>query len=164
MRSLHPGDPWAYVHGAVALRENGDQPAADALIGEALTRFPDFVTGFAVWADMAVRQRDWEEAAHRWAVVRARFPLDGSGYVLGAQALEQLGRFDDADQVLTEGHTRKPDDPWIAANWGYFAQHRLDAEEALRRFAAMREHVPNHPAGYVSAARIAVTQLTYPAS
>lgn len=152
LRDARPDDPWPFCHGAVALRECGDRLAAEGLIEEAILRFPDVVIAFVIWAEIPVHRRDWAEADCRWRELRRRFPLDGHGYVHGAHALEQLGQPGEADRILTEGRHNNPRDPWIMATWGYFAQHHLDAEEALRRFADMRTYIPDHPAGYVAAA------------
>lgn len=147
-----PTDPLTFSDGAVALRESGDTEGAEAAIAACMLRFPEFLGGFLVWADLAMRRRDWPEAASRWAELRRRFPNDGRGYVLGAQAFKELGRNDDADKILCEGRQTLPHDPWVMATWGYFAQHHRDTDEALRRFAEIRRNLPNHPVGYVAAA------------
>ena len=152
VRTIWPEHPLAFSDGAVALWEAGDRAGAEAVLAEALPRFPDFHGVFAVWADLAMRRRDWPEAAVRWAELRRRFPKDGQGYVHGAHVLQQLGRAAEADEVLEEGTRQMPHEPWIMASWGYFAQHHLDFEEALRRFAIVRRNIPNHPAGYVTPA------------
>jgi tetratricopeptide (TPR) repeat protein len=151
-RVLLSTHPLTFSEGAVALREAGDPVAAEAVIAEAMVRFPDFLGAFLVWADLAMRRRDWPEATTRWAELRRRFPKDGQGYVLGAQAFKELSRYDDADRVLEEGRRILPHDPWVMATWGYFAQHHRDTDEALRRFAEIRRNLPNHPVGYVTAA------------
>ena len=151
-RSVLRDHPLTYTLGAVALREAGDLEGAEVVIEEGLVRCPEFHGCYMVWADLAMRRHDWPEAAMRWAAVRLRFPKDGQGYVHGAHVFTQLARLDDADQVLEEGRQTLPHDPWVMATWGYFAQHHRDTEEALRRFAIVRRQVPNHPAGYVSAA------------
>ena len=152
VRLLLPTQPLGFSDGTVALREAGDPVAAEAVIAEAMVRFPEFLGAFLVWADLAMRRRDWPEATTRWAELRRRFPKDGQGYVLGAQAFKELSRYDDADRVLEEGRQTLPRDPWVMATWGYFAQHHRDTDEALRRFAEIRRTLPNHPVGYVAAA------------
>jgi tetratricopeptide (TPR) repeat protein len=152
-RRIAPDHPFGYSDGAVALRESGDLAAAEQVIDAALTRFPDFLGGFIVWADLAVRRQDWPEANARWEEVRKRFPEDGHGYIHGSFALLQLGRADDADLLLHDAVRAHPNDIWVVATWAYFAQQHLDAEEALRRFAAVRRLVPHHPEGYLGAAR-----------
>lgn len=152
LRTVRPDHPLGYTDGTIALREIGDLVSAEAVIAEGLIRCPEFHGCYMVWADLAMRRRDWPEATIRWAEARRRFPKDGQGYVHGAHALQQLGRMDDADRVLEQGRAAIPNDPWVLATWGYFAQHHRDTEEALRRFEIVRRQVPHHPAGYVSAA------------
>lgn len=152
VRVQRPDDVLAYSDGAVALYEDGEPGAAEALIGEALTRFPQFTGAAVVWADLAMRRRDWAEANRRWAEVRRRFPGDGHGYVQGSAALMQLGRTEDADALLGQGHAAMPTNSWLTASWASFAQQQRKLEEALRRWAEMRDQASNHPIGFTGAA------------
>jgi tetratricopeptide (TPR) repeat protein len=52
------------------------------------------------WAVAAQEQRNWEEAWSRWAVVRKRFPDEWGGYGAAAAAARELGRLDEAEQLL----------------------------------------------------------------
>jgi tetratricopeptide (TPR) repeat protein len=152
LRTAHPDYPLAYTAAATALRELGELDAAEHLAEQAVTRFPDVASAAVVWAEQAERRQDWPGAAERWAAVRQRFPRDGHGYVRGAHALQQFGRLAESDLVLQEGRRQCPTDPWVMATWGYFAQHHLDLDEAMRRWRDVREFVPHHPVGFSGAA------------
>lgn len=153
-RQLLPQHPLTYSDAAVAMRESGDIAGAEAMVADAMPRFPEFLGVFIVWADLAMHRRDWAVAADRWAALRQRFPNDGQGYVLGAQALTESGRLDDADAVLDEGRRSVPQNPWVMGTWGHFAQRHRDSDEALRRYAEIRRVLPGHPLGHVAAAAI----------
>jgi tetratricopeptide (TPR) repeat protein len=145
-------DPQAFCDAAVALRDGGHAEAAEAAIVYARSRFPTAPNVWIVWADLAGRQQDWPEAVLRWAEFRAAFPKNPYGYVHGAQALERIGQLDRANEILTEGSRQASHDLWPLSVWAYFAQHNLDADETLRRWAVVRERVPGHSVGYVGAA------------
>lgn len=148
-----PEEPLCHSEYAVALREQGDIAGAEQAILVARSRFPEFLGAGIVWADLATRSRDWAEANTRWAAIRAAFPRDAHGYVQGAQALEQMGLLDQADHVLDAGSQTVQQAAWMLSAWGYFAQHHLDTDEALRRWAEVRRRVPDHPVGYTGAAQ-----------
>ena len=64
----------AYTAGAAALWEQHRFDEADAVLREAMERFPDSPEPLAAYANLATRQNDWAEALRRWATVCERFP------------------------------------------------------------------------------------------
>jgi len=74
VRKRHPEQTAGFTAGATALRELRRFDEAEALLAEALARFPGDRGSLNEHAWLAVARRDWPEAARRWALVRERFP------------------------------------------------------------------------------------------
>src|SRR3954452_9968497 len=75
-----------YLSLAVTLRETDRFEEAEALLAEALERFPDDL-GIAIEsARSQTHRQNWAEALRRWKLVRTRFP-DQSAGDLGAAVI-----------------------------------------------------------------------------
>ena len=108
LRGAFPDEASGYVRGAAALRKAGCLDEAEAVVCEAMERFPDRPEGYGQWAELAMRRRDWAMAAERWEEVRRAFPNHASGYVRGAAALRKAGRLEEADALAREAAKRFP--------------------------------------------------------
>jgi tetratricopeptide (TPR) repeat protein len=137
-----PGEEVVYTGGARAAREQGRAEKADALLREAIARFPGRRSPLTEHAWLAQISRDWPAAVERWAVVRARFSDHAEAYSLAARALLELGRDDEADAVLTAGVARLPSLAEIAADHADLAMRRQDWLEAAQRWEAAVARFP----------------------
>lgn len=127
----------------------GDFAEVESFTQSGAKRFPHrphYLEGYAMVAE---RQRDLDEAARRWALVRRKFPNRKLAYTAEVGALRRLGRLDEAESVLRQAMRRMPDDMTVLLEWGRVADARKDWEEAYRRWDSLRDR---HPAGYVGAA------------
>ncbi len=95
-RAMNPNDPRGYHDGARCLIEAGRAVEADTVLRAAIARFPDQVWPSLHFARLAHQRRDWNEAAVRWEALRRDFPAEAEGYSLGAEALTQGGRAEEA--------------------------------------------------------------------
>lgn len=154
VRKHHPDQTVGFTAGAIALRELRRFDAAEALLAEALARFPGDRGALNEHAWLAVAQREWPQAARRWALVRERFPDNPEAYLRGAQALSSMWRHDEAEALLSDAIGRFPQDSGIAAEHAWLAYHRHLPEEAGLRFAELRRRFPDLLAGYVGGARV----------
>ena len=109
-------------------------------------------------ATSAQQRRDWPEALNRWEDVRTRFPDNPSGHAGAAVALQQLGRFDEADAVLEPVLERFPKQDLIAVEYARVAHRRSDWLEALRRWREVVGRFPNSADG-VSGVGVALQLL-----
>lgn len=91
-RAVAPYAHAGYLEGANRLAETGRLDEAEAVLREAIERFPNERWPWLTHARIAHDRRDWNEAAVRWAALRQRFPDEDAGYSLGAEALKQAGR------------------------------------------------------------------------
>lgn len=152
LRSRFADQPAGYLGGAAAMREQGRLDAAEALLAEAVARFPEEQKAAVEHGWSANRRRDWPEAVRRWEAVRQRYPDAVEGYCGAAQALRQLRRFDDAAVVVSEAMRRLPESPEAYVEHAWIAQDIRDWPEAVRRWVAVRERQPDHIAAYAVAA------------
>ena len=152
LRDGAPEQGEGYVRGAEALMRAGRLEEAEALAGEAVSRFPDRPGGYVHWAEVAMRRRDWTEASERWAELRGAFSDHASGYVRGAEALLGVGRLDEAEGLAVEAVSRFPDRPGGYVQRAEVAMRRRDWGLASERWEELRGAFPDHALGCVRGA------------
>lgn len=153
LRTRFPEQPWGFIGGAVAAREQGQKEAAEALFQQALDLFPDDPAARLEYARTAHLASDWGEATERWATLRQYHPQDPVGYVAGAAALAEAGRIDEAEVLIAEALNRFPEQQEAAVQHAWMANRRRDWAEAVRRWEAVRQRYPAEIAGYWGAAQ-----------
>jgi hypothetical protein len=121
---------------------------ADAVLREAMSRFPDEPRLAISYAWSAHRKGDkvgdWKEAGERWSSLVSRFPGEQLGYsMLGFVLTKYLGRIDEAEGVLLTGMKRFPNDIAIARQYARAADYRQDWGEALRRWDVLLARWPS---------------------
>jgi predicted Zn-dependent protease len=92
--------------------------------------------------------QDVAEAIRLAEQLRSRFPHGAAGYRIGAKALRDSGRADEADALLRETIIRFPDEVWPLTESAWAALARGDWQEAIQHAEQIRERFPAHPAGY----------------
>jgi tetratricopeptide (TPR) repeat protein len=151
LRARFPEQPGGYIGGADALRAQGRIEEAEALLAEAVARFPDEPSTAVEHGWSANHRRDWPEAVRRWEAVRQRYGDEVAGYCGAAQALRQLHRFDEAEAVVAEAMQRLPASPEPYVEHAWMAQDTRNWLEAARRWERVRERQPDHVAAYAIA-------------
>ena len=74
VRQLFPAELAGYTHGALTLRDAGRPGEAEALLDEAIQRFPDAPEPLIEKAWLSHLAGDWIAAADLWARVRVKAP------------------------------------------------------------------------------------------
>src|SRR5436309_2999109 len=97
-----PDLPAGHLRPAVALRRPGRLEEAERLLTAAVQRFPEDGLLRFEHAVVAAERADWPAAVERWAVLRSRLPEQLAGYVGGAVALREQGRFDEAEALFAD--------------------------------------------------------------
>jgi tetratricopeptide (TPR) repeat protein len=98
-----PNDPIGYAAAGVALREMREFDAADSVLRTGLGRHSDHSELLGNYAWVAYYRQDWEEALRRWSTYRDRFPSDSLGHRQVMLVLGELGRFQEAQQLVRIG-------------------------------------------------------------
>lgn len=154
VRAQAPDSKLGYVQGAQALRETGDRAGADALLAEALRRFPDDRELLAAWAAMASQAGNWSQAWRRWRGVRIRVPDHRVAYLLEARALFRLKAFEEAELVALAGVTRFPEDGELMLEAARGATRMKRPTIALARWEQafrLAPEIPSAAIGYAEA-------------
>lgn len=112
---------------------------------------PTFAIGYA---RLAQRRRDWSEALSRWEYVRDHFPEVRESYHCINFVLQELGKIEEADNVLGVARERFSD--WIAIAIAYanVAEKRRDLKGSLSRWRFVQQNFPDQPHGYRGVARL----------
>jgi tetratricopeptide (TPR) repeat protein len=153
VREQFPDQPQGYSGAAVAHRESGQFDLADALLQQALGRFPNVVSLAFEYGWVAHSRRDWAEAARRWETVRARAPDVLVGYISGAVALREAGCMAEAEALLLDAARRFPNDLRVVMEQAWLAQARRNWPEAVHRWDAVRAQLPDEEVSYTAGAR-----------
>ncbi len=95
------------------LQNLGNLDEAEEIFRAAMQKFPDDEWAAIRHAGISVQKRDWAEALRRWGFLRERFPGELIGVLGQAEALRELGRFENAEAVLTEASERFPRNEWL---------------------------------------------------
>jgi tetratricopeptide (TPR) repeat protein len=141
VRKRFPGVITGYTGGASALADKGQIKEAEALAMLAIKRFPDDLGGFLVMARLAVKQNDWESALSWYTTISDQFAYVG-GFTGAAEMLCKLGRFDDADALMSAARLRFGTDPGPIVQYAKTAEARGDTTEAITRWKMVLQRFP----------------------
>ena len=144
----HFGNATGWVQSAACLREMGRDPEAEHLLLKADILFGGNLAILTELAWIAQRSRNWPEALLRWHRVREAFPRAIMGYLGPAATYREMGSPDEADALLESGVKRNDDDPDLLVEYARSAHGRGQWDEAIRRWAMMRDLYPERAEGY----------------
>ncbi len=149
-RRFHRSD--GYTVAAACLEDLGRHDKADAMLRQAMRKFPENFEPVESYARYAVRRGDWNEARKRWQTVEKRFGESVLGLIGAAECLRELGQYDEAEEKTTEACRRFPKTPWAFVEHATVAFARKDHDEAIRRWKALQKDFPHFPLGYLRGA------------
>ncbi len=147
-----PDNAQAAVGLGRCLREIADYPAAEAHLRHAAARFPERPDLLIARGHLLQDRADWSAALRCWGEVKEQHPELPEGYLGAAQALRQLGRAAEAEAILAPALRLFPTAFNVLAEHAWNGTRHADLDEALRRWAAVREGFPDQAVGYVGAA------------
>jgi predicted Zn-dependent protease len=99
-----PLESHGYYGAARRLTEMRKFAEANDVLRRAIARFPQDARPVIEYAELAHHQEDWPEAVLRWEALRTAWPDRSEGYQRGAQALDALGRKEEAAQLRAQQH------------------------------------------------------------
>lgn len=151
VRVQFPDKPHSFVGEAQSLREGGRFDEAEAVIADAVRRFPDSAAVLIESARIAQHRGVPLEALKRWDAVATTFPGLADGYIGAAESLNQLGRFADAENVLQPALRMFPEFEYGAILNAWIPHYRREFSESLKRWRNLREKFPTNPTGFTGA-------------
>jgi tetratricopeptide (TPR) repeat protein len=138
VRERAPDRVDGYSWAARALWQAGRLDEAEIMATEAVRRFPDAPSALSEFAWVAVQQQNWQEAMFRW---RRAYQADAGRVEVQtglAQALRMTGRADEAEEIVTEALTQRPQDPDLLVEHAWTAVARNDWDAAQARLDLAR--------------------------
>ncbi|HEX6443196.1 MAG TPA: tetratricopeptide repeat protein, partial [Stellaceae bacterium] len=154
VRARLPDEHSGYLLGAAALRELRQLDAVQLVLSAGLERFPAEAGLQIEFALLAEARGEWAQAAESWAALRIAFPQDVRGFTFGARALRQLGRLEEAEDLLGEAIHRFPRDLGVLTEYAWAAFNQNRWPEAETRFAEILTRFPEAPVGYIGSATL----------
>jgi tetratricopeptide (TPR) repeat protein len=148
LRARFPQGAEGYQIGSKALRDSKRFGEVEALLREAMPRFPDQAWPLVEFAWAAHVKGDWDEAIRRAADLRERFPTHPAGYRVAAADLRESKRFEEVNAVAREAMTRFPDEAWPLVESAWAAEGSRDWEAAIQCAELLRTRFPLQQAGY----------------
>ena len=110
----------------------------------------EFVEQQRALARKAGQTEDWQRALRIWETLRNGF-LDSSEIFIGrGDALQALGRLDEAEAAFAEARELFPKNEWAAARYAGVAEKRRDWPEAIRRWEEVADAFPDFALGCVA--------------
>ncbi len=143
-REASPGILETHLGLAEALRLTGDIAAARATVEDAVRLFPTEPRPSISRAYLDLHQARWTDAFERFHELSKAFPQEASVFVGLSEALEGLGRFEEAYD-LARLSERAFDEPWTKIRAGLLAVKRGNTAEGLARISAALDVFGDQP-------------------
>lgn len=144
-----PADGWkfssaqAYREAADELQRAGDEQAAEALLAEGETQFPNDPLIY-IRRSYGVMARDPQAAVGRWGTCRLRFPEYTDGWIHGALLSEKFGERDAGVALLDEALPRFELDVRILMARAYLAGRQEKWRDALQFWQRVLDQAPDN--------------------
>ena len=140
--------PDAIAGAGAALQSLGELERADDLLKKALEIAFVRYSGVAVeYARVAHRRGDWAEALRRWEYADKCFPGTPDCIAGLGDALQHLGRLEEADARMAAALSCFPEHAPIAIEYARVAHRRREWPEALLRWEYVCERFPTNAEG-----------------
>lgn len=107
------------------------------------------------WPRQAMRERNWPEAARRWAVLRKAYPKHPGTWFQGANAHMEAGQLDEAEHLLIHARQQFPNHPNSLLEFATLAIRRQQWDLAEDLLAKARQSHPDLLATWMKSADLA---------
>lgn len=143
---------WGYLSRVDCLWELRRFKESEELCKIAMEKMPKSFDAWRHYAELAMRECDFEEALIRWQVVRDKFPKHPAGYTRAVSALLAICQWDKAEELCAEGISNAPDfiDCWF--QYADLALRRHEYDETVKRSMEVIKRFPYSHCGYTKAA------------
>ena len=152
VRSRFPDFPDGYLREARSLRDAGSVAKAEAVVEEAARKFPERSDVLIEYAQIAHQRGATQEALKRWDRVISACHGLADGYVGATRVLVDLGRYADAQNVLSPALRMFPKLVAVGELHASIAHQQQDYPEALKRWSDLRSRFPRNIQGYIGGA------------
>lgn len=105
-----------------------------------------------------MRERNWSEAAKRWAVLREAYPNQAATWIQGAIAHFKANELEAAEVLLAYARQHFPDNPNAVIQSAELAMRRKEWDKAESFLQQAREHFPDFTHTWMKSADYAASQ------
>jgi tetratricopeptide (TPR) repeat protein len=134
----------------VAKRSQVEEMAADKRsVTSAVAQISNAVDRAAERIRLAWSRHEAKEALRRCKILRSRFPNEVTGYTLTLMILRETNQIEEAETLAEFALNRFANEPSFRIERAMLAFHRRNWDEAIRRFAALRQAFPQTVEGYL---------------
>lgn len=151
LRGTLPKVAEGYTAAATCLGELGRWDEAELIIGLGTRKMPNSSHMFVRYAQLAEQRRDWTEALQRFNLAAKRFDVT-VGFLGAAKCLKEMGRLDEATNLLAKTSERLARDPWPLAELASLAEFKGEFDEAARAWETLLKRFPSFDHGYLKGA------------
>jgi tetratricopeptide (TPR) repeat protein len=155
LRRKFPRVTEGYTVAATCLSDLGHQDEAEAMIRSGVSKCQYDADMLVRYAQHAARRCDWPEALLRWQRVIRQFQVV-PGWLGAAQCLKEMGRFPEAENILTGACEHFHMNPWPFAESASLATTKGDFDEAVQRWESLLRQFPGFGFAYPKAAEALV--------
>ncbi len=142
--SHHPDVSTGYLGMGVSLRGAKLFGLADCFLQMATERFPEDAQLAAEYGWVPLTRQDWELAQTRWKALAEKHPLSARVQGDYGFALLSSGKYEEAEQVLTQAVSDFPNHLGVAINLARVSNARGNWKEALERWTVLQAVHPDN--------------------
>ncbi len=158
LRERFPALPDGWQGGAAVLRNQFQFAAAEAMLEQAIIRFPDLPQFVLDHAQLPVaphfaHQKNWPETLRRLVRLQAAFPDFEPGFIIGIRSLRDAGEPDQAEALARSASEHLPESYALAIQYAEAAEDRRDWPRVIVRYADIRQRFASQPGGDLGLAR-----------
>jgi predicted Zn-dependent protease len=154
IRKRFPNAVGGYRIAAVTLANLGRHQESEAILNQADQKFPLEYDVRRRYALYAARRQDWPEALLRWQAIRKQFDLPEVATNI-SQSLRAMGRYPEAEAIVTGMSNRFPGDLNLHAELAGIAADNGELDKASQSWALLRTRSPSFVLAYTSGAEVA---------
>ncbi len=143
--------PDCYILAAKCLSGLDRHDDAEAMSGQGVAIHPNDLNLHVQFALHAVRRHDRSAALQRWQMISSRFAYP-AGPLGQAECLREMGRFEEAEAILTDSCERFPMEPRLLAEKAHLATAAGEFEHAAQRWKDVVWRFPYFAPAYTSGA------------
>lgn len=143
----------AYLTGSRCLSALSRDSEAEAMLSDAVRKFPDKLDILVEHARCAERRNDWEQALYRYSEISRRFD-DPNVALATAACLRALGRLAEAMEVLEKFCSRFPSEHSAFVELAHIHAEMNDLAKAAECWRYVRKVSPLLPLGYLEGAKL----------
>ncbi len=149
MRIQFPKDIRGWYVGITALKKLERSAEANLLFDQAVVRFPEQEWLIAEAVRSAIQTRTPEDIAQLCEKMRAAFPHNRLGWIVGTNALRGVGLHGEADALVLQAKDQLPEDEWALAAAASLAASRGAWAEANEHAEMLRTLFPDNATGWI---------------